>query len=164
MPKEISASEYERMVGAGKTSGPKKDGSKIVAAIAVAIILCGLSFLGGVQYQKGHAHRQMAGTQAGAGFRGRGGFRTGQRPVIGTVTAVSSDSLTINNNRTGNSQTFKISSTTTINNNGSTSSVSDIKNGDTVFVQTSSSDTSTATRIILNPSFGGQPAGSTTTQ
>jgi hypothetical protein len=156
MTKEVSPAEYERMVAAGKVKQASTSNyTKQAAIVAAVIVLCGISFVAGEGYQRGHSKNSSTTTatrQFGPqGRAGAGGFGNRQRPTVGQVTAIASDSITINNNRTGSSQTFKITSTTTVTTNGSTGSASDIKTGDTVFVQTSTSDTSTASRIIVNP-------------
>jgi hypothetical protein len=130
--------------------------SSLWLIILAVIVLCGLSFYGGVAYEKGHNHT-VASTAAKAGFNGGGygGRFSGQRPNIGDVTAVSSSSITITSSMSGSSETFSITSSTTFTDNGQTSSVSDIQTGDTVLIRTSSSSSTTATSIDINPSFGG---------
>jgi Domain of unknown function (DUF5666) len=122
--------------------------------ILVVIVLCGLSFYGGVAYEKGH-NKAISTVANRAGFGGASGRFSGQRPNIGNVTAVSSNSITVQNTTSGSSQTFTVTSSTTITDNGQTTSISDIQTGDTVLVRTSSSSSTTATSIIVNPSFGG---------
>ena len=140
------------------------------AVAIVTLVLCGISFAWGVGYQKA---KQTAASNAGAndtgqfptqggGPGGQGRFGNGQRPNMGQVSTVSSESITVQDSRPNSTQTFKITSNTTVQNNGSTAAVSDIKTGDTVLITTSSSDTSTATRIMLNPSFS--PPSSDSTQ
>jgi hypothetical protein len=55
--------------------------------------------------------------------------------------------------------TLSITSSTQISDNGQTVTSSDIKTGDTVFVSEDTSDTSQASRILVNPSFGGFGGG-----
>lgn len=171
--KELTPSEYEEMVSTGKTkSTTNPNYIKYGVVAVVALVLCGISFGLGMNYQKGKQTATTANTNDNGQFPtqgggpggfggGQGGFRNGQRPNIGEVTAVSSDSITIQDSRSNGSQTFKITSSTTVQNNGSTASVSDINTGDTVLVTTTSSDTSTAAQIMLNPSFGPSNGGST---
>lgn len=157
------------MVATGKAKKNNSNYAKIGAIIAAVVVLCGISFVAGMGYQKGHTKTATSqntgqfgqgGNQGGFGGPG-GGFRNGQRPNVGEVKAVSSDSITISNQRSGSDQTFKLTSSTSVNNDGNSASVSDIKVGDTVVIQTDSSDTSTATQIILNPNFQGpQPSSS----
>lgn len=73
--------------------------------------------------------------------------------TYGKVTNVSANSITITDNRSGGSVTFKIDSNTDINNNsGDNAKVSDIKVGDTVSVRpTSATDDTTADTIVINP-------------
>ena len=154
----LSGEEYHRMHSASSSSpapkGRKKavPASSIIAVVAV-IVLCGLSFAGGVAYQK-HGTKSPAKTTAGAGFGGRaGGAR--RDGGLGQVTAVSSTSITIINQRTNASKTYAINSSTAITDNGQTVDTTDIKTGDTVLITASTSGGSTASRILVNPSFGG---------
>jgi hypothetical protein len=143
-----------------------KPNSQLWLVIIIVIVLCGLSFFGGAVYEKGHVKSSAASlssnagggySRAGGGFSGRNG---GQRPNIGDVTAVSSSSITIQNNFSGSSETFSITSSTTYTNAGQTgASVSDIQTGDRVLIRTSSSSSTQATEIDINPSFGGGGAG-----
>jgi len=128
----------------------------IIAAVLVVLALIG-GFVGGMQYQKGKGSTALAsGTSAAAndqpGMGGRGFNRNGS---FGTVTAVSSSSITVKNDRTGETKAYSISGSTTITNNGATASASDITVGDTVMVTTSSTTSTDATDIRLNPTIGG---------
>lgn len=131
--------------------------------VGAAIVLCAAGFAAGVAYQKDRTKNSAAISSSGSsstGFPGggRGGF--GRRAGgIGQVTTISATSITINNQRTGASNTYSIDSSTAISDNGQTVSTSDIQSGDTVLVTTSGSGSTTATRILVNPSFGGGPGG-----
>lgn len=72
-----------------------------------------------------------------------------QNGIIGTVTAVSSTSISANDARSGSESTKTINSSTTISNNGAGATVNDINVGDQVLIQTSSSDASIATLLVL---------------
>jgi hypothetical protein len=175
MKKELSPSEYEQIASTrkakyGATANPNL--KKCGAIAIVALVLCGVSFSIGMSYQKGKQPTtttastndtgqfpSQGGGPGGFGGDQGGGFRNGQRPNIGEVSSISSDSITIKGMRSASDQTFKITSSTTVQNDGSSASVSDIKTGDTVLITTDSSDASTATQIMLNPSFG-PPGGS----
>lgn len=172
--KELTHSEYEEMVTTGKSKSKTNTNYIKYGVIAVvALVLCGVSFGLGMNYQKGKQTTTATNTNANGQFPsqgggpggfggGQGGFRNGQRPNIGEVTAISSDSITIQDSRSNSKQTFKITSSTTIQDNGSTASASDIKTGDTALVIADSSDASTASQIMLNPSFNGpQPSSGT---
>ncbi|HVV26021.1 MAG TPA: hypothetical protein VHC21_03240 [Candidatus Saccharimonadales bacterium] len=138
---------------------------KSVGLVAAVIVLCGLSFVGGRQYQKHHgSSANSSATAAGGGLAG-GRFGGGVRREggIGSVTAISSSSITVSDQRSGTSKTYSITSSTQITDNGSTVDYTDIKTGDTVLVTASSSSSTTAARILVNPSFGGgmaAPGGS----
>lgn len=167
------SSEYEQAVSSrGNRSASNRSYTKYGIMAVVVLVLCGVSFGLGMNFQKGKqttiptANANDNGqfpSQGGGpgGFGGQGGSRNGQRPNIGTVTAISSDSITVQDSRSNSNQTFKITSNTTVQDNGSTASVSDIKTGDTVLITTDSSDTSTAAQITLNPSFGPPSGGNT---
>lgn len=156
---EISLSEY--------TNKPKPSSSKNVGfprsgmIIVGAVVLVGVGFLSGMQYQKGKTPTtsvsQTANSQSSSnGSGGPGGYGGGSRGdrAFGTVSAVSSSSITIQG-RTGTSTTYNITSSTTVTNDGQSSSVSDIQTGDTVIMTLDSSNTQNVTAIMLNPSFGG---------
>jgi hypothetical protein len=112
---------------------------------------------GGIGYELGHsANKAMpntlpGGQQAGGNFGGR---RFGQGS-LGTVSAISSTSITVNDSRSGTAKTYTINSSTSIANNGASATVGDISDGTTVLVTPSTTDASIASRIMLNPSFGG---------
>ena len=165
MVKEVTPSEYQKIANqpkSGRTVTLNASSLKPVAIVLAIVVVCGISFAAGAHHQKHQLGTAGVGQNGFAGgTAGQRGFRSGRRPAIGQVTAVSADSLTIKNARTGASQTFKLNSSTVVDNNGSTGAVSDIKTGDDVFVQISSSDTSTATRIILNPNLPSQPSNTT---
>lgn len=149
---------------------PKKSTVGIVAV--VGILLIGLGFIGGMEYQKskstasktaqlgsafGSSNDQSFGGGAPGSRRGMGGF--------GTVTAITDTSITISvqqfagpgsssSSDSTASKTYTITSSTTITDDGSDVTASDISVGDTVIVHTSSSSSTTATTIMVNPSMG----------
>jgi hypothetical protein len=136
--------------------------SKPFIALVALLIVAGGSFYGGTAYEKSHDKTSTTGSSALTGFSsgasgGRtGGFRMGG---FGTVTAVSSSSIAIQNPRSGTSNTYTIDGSTVIEDSGSTGSLSDIATGDTVMIRTSSSTSTTAAQIDVNPSFGGGQGG-----
>lgn len=169
--KRLTSSEYEEMVSTGKANHMANTNYvKYGIIIIVTLVLCGVSFGAGISYQKG---KQLVTSAAattndsgqfsaeGGELGGRGSLRSGQRPNIGEVKAVTSDSITISSQQSESDQTFKITSSTVVQNNGSTASLSDIKTGNTVLIRTDSSDTTKATQITLNPGFGSPGGGST---
>ena len=131
-----------------------------VVYIVLLVLVCGVSFWAGMHYQKHHtgASASRASAVNGAGGRAFGGFGARRAGGVGTVTAVSDTSITVQNVRTGSTNTYSIDSSTVITDNGSTVSASDIKTGDRVLVRTSSSSSTTATQIDVNPEFGGGAA------
>ncbi|HEY5153071.1 MAG TPA: hypothetical protein VII55_03780 [Candidatus Saccharimonadales bacterium] len=160
MPKSeeyVSGEKYRQMAAdrVNNKSFFSKSGPAIIAAV---VVLMGLSFYGGIAYQKGKhpnaVSSSVTGT-AGAGFGGRRGQFGGQRPTIGSVTAVSATSITVQDSNTGASTTLAITASTQITNNGQTAAASDIQTGDTILVIASTTDKTQAARILINPSFGG---------
>jgi hypothetical protein len=151
-----------------RTASAKHKAPKLVGLIVGIMVIGVASFFGGVQYQKGK-NNTVATTDGqfqsmgGNGMMGSGG---GQRMgEFGSVTAVSSTSLSFNSQRTGSVVTYAITSSTTITENGATVSASDIAVGDMVLVESSGSGSSTATNIVVNPSpTGGPQMQSGTTQ
>lgn len=127
---------------------------KVILLVIVAIIIAGASFYAGVAYEKGHVGTTPGRFGAGGG-QGMGAF--------GTVSAISGSSITVNNSRTGSASTFTITSATTVTDNGSSSSVSAIQDGDTVIVRTSGPGSTTASQIMVNPAFGGGAGASQVT-
>jgi cytoskeletal protein RodZ len=136
----------------------------------VAIILVGISFVAGMQVQKSITKSNAAtvvgsangGTTGGAGgFSGRGG-RMGMRPTFGTVSSISGSNLTVTTDASTTVTVTLSSSTQITDGNGATATAGSIKTGDTIAAfGTTSSDgaTITATRIRLNPAFGGAGGG-----
>ncbi len=123
----------------------------------LVVVLCGLSFWGGVAYNKAHSSNSTA-AAAGSGFGSRSGFAGrfgGQRPIFGQVTSISPTSISLSNSRTGATSTLTITSTTQITDNGQSVATTAIQTGDQVIVQLSTSNSTQASRIILNPSFAG---------
>ncbi len=143
------------------TIGLSRNAIFIIGVIVIAVV----SFFGGVQYQKGQhvailTTASQAGRQSQGGFGGRmGGARSGG---FGTVTAVSSDSITISQRSfgpdasgSGTSKTYTINASTAITDNGTTATSSDINTGDTVIIRTSDTTSTVATQITVNPTIGG---------
>jgi len=139
------------------------------------VVACGISFFGGMQYQKDKQANTITVTAQGAaglqGAPGGGGFRTGMRGIVGQVTAISATSISVQSIRTNQVQTLGITSATRITNNGQSAGIGDIKVGDSAIVRPSSTNTTEASQITLNPQLGGfgpgggaQPAPQTNTQ
>lgn len=159
--KYVSGEEYQAMSRTAPSKGHRVAVPvKTAIGIVVVVILCGLSFYSGDSYGKNHAPKAAATasfrTTTGGGFGG-GGFRNGGG--FGQVTAVSSSSITVQNPRSGASTTYAITSSTAITDNGQTVSTSDIQTGDVVIIQVASSGSTTATSIMVNPSYGGGGGG-----
>lgn len=139
-------------------------------AVATAVLVVGIGgFAGGVGYQKSHAKSTTLTRSDGsspAGFQSSNGgpsFSSGARAMgggtIGTVTAISSGSITVKNSRSGESTTYAIVGTTQITKDNTIASVSDITTDSTVRVTPDSANTSNALSITVNPELGGFSGG-----
>jgi hypothetical protein len=164
----VSPEEFQQMSADKRQRGTKVTLPLLpIIGIVVAVVLIIAGFFAGDSYGKNHAPKTVAtttsatGTTGTSGFGGRtggtGGFRGG---AFGTVTAVSSSSITINNTRTGAATTYSITTSTTVTDSGSASTVSAIQVGDTVIVRPTATGSTVAATIMDNPSFGGGQAGS----
>lgn len=146
----------------------KEQGSsaKWYIAIVVAIVVsAGAGLFAGMQIGKAGNGTAAQGMGSAAGQRGGMGMMRGG---FGTVTAVSESSITIesrmmrmrqdDSGSEASTMTYKITSDTKVTNNGETAAIGDIKTGATVRVETSDSNSDTATTIELNPQMRGGPA------
>lgn len=136
-------------------------GIAIVLGLVILLIGAGSGFLAGLGLGKHLETRGAVGTnrpfggqqaplyQSERGQAGRGVSRTFSESK-GTVTAISSDSISIKTTR-GTTVTYTITSSTTVSNKGSNASVSDIKTGDTVLIRQTNDTTGDASAIELNP-------------
>lgn len=143
--------------------------AKIALITVAGIFGLGLSFLGGVQFQKSKNTTNTAlGVQnMESGQRGLSQFGGGQMGAmnggirrmgnLGEVTAVSDTALSFKG-RGGGTTTFTLNSNTKVTSNDATVSISDIKVGDTVMVTADSSDTTIAASITINPTMQGPDA------
>jgi hypothetical protein len=153
-------------------SSSKNSISKIFLGAIVLLIIVGGSFYGGTRYEKSHvsSSKAVSATSSTGGFGGGiGGSGYASRSAytsLGSVTAISSSSISVQDERSGTVKTYSITSSTVITDNGSTVTYSDIQNSDGVIVMASSSAPTTASRINVNPSYGGNnpSTGSQTTQ
>ena len=142
-----------------------------IVMVVVAIAALGIGFGSGVVYQKGKSPKStVASTDDSAQFGAVGGnLQNGRRGMLGgfgSVKVVSDTSITITNSRTNQDTVYSITSTTKILNGTAAASVSDIKVGDTVIIQPSTTSSTEASQITLNPQMptggpgGMQPGGS----
>lgn len=124
---------------------------KKYAIVAALIILPIAGFFAGIQYQK-----QNGGSTAATSSQTRTGrFGGGMRNrAIGTVKSIDASSITVTSRLDGTDHTYAITSSTTYMNGASTAQASDIQTGSTVLVTLDSSDTTKATQITINPTFG----------
>lgn len=143
--------------------------NKGVFLFIFAILIASVSFYGGTAYEKDHPSssstslNSSSSSQSGYGGNGGGYSRFGggvSNRVFGQVSAISSGSISIQDSRTGTTVTLTINSSTQITDSGQSVSASDIQTGDTVIATKSSSNSSDASTILVNPSFGGYGGGS----
>ncbi|HUC88322.1 MAG TPA: hypothetical protein VMR95_04200 [Candidatus Binatia bacterium] len=127
--------------------------------LVLLVIFTGAGFYGGVTYEKNHVTKSPPASNAAynssSGSGGYGSRFGGQRPTVGSVTAISPSSISVQDSRTGSTVTLSITSSTAITDSGQTVTTSDIQTGDTVVVVASSSSSNQASRILVNPSYGG---------
>ncbi len=138
--------------------------SGFIAALSSVLVLGGLGGFA-IGMAMGKSGTTPTGDFAGqnrsggpdGGFGGPGMGR--MNGAMGTVTAVNSSSITVENQLRGGTSTYTISSSTTVTDGGESASVSDITVGDRVLVRTSQDDSGAAVSIMLNPTFGGAAPG-----
>lgn len=152
-------SDEVEIVNPKKHSGSNKQPNntlyKAIIGVIAVIVIAGISFYGGVAYQKGHDKTTASTVNTrGSSFAGGSGRFGGGNRSFGTVSAISSSSITVQPS-SGNAVTYTINSSTAITDSGQTVTYTDIQTGDTVIVSASTSSSTTAARILVNPSFGG---------
>lgn len=138
--------------------------SGFIAALSSVLVLGGLGGFA-IGMAMGKSGTTPTGDFAGqnrsggpdGGFGGPGMGR--MNGAMGTVTAVNSSSITVENQLRGGTSTYTIGSSTTVTDGGESASVSDITVGERVLVRTSQDDSGAAASIMLNPSFGGGNPG-----
>jgi len=130
-------------------------GLKIALAALIVIALCGTSFMAGMTFQK----KQAKNTASDSLSQVQGRFGGRINGNFGTVTAISSTSITVKNDRTDTTSTYTVDSNTAIKNGTASASITDIKVGDTVMVRTSSSSSTTATSVTVNPEMPSMNGG-----
>lgn len=136
------------------------------------LLLMVVSFLGGTMYQRSNqpngtavAGSQNLNANNGQSFGGASGRGTRQfRGILGQVTSVSSNSITVQDLRSNSTYTLTVDASTVITNAGQASSISDVKVGDNVAVRLNSTDNKIAASINLNPKFPGGTSPSANAQ
>lgn len=135
----------------------------------VALVVGGVAFFGGMQYQKTQSISPMQGQFRGpngngpqGGFPGRSGNGQGMMPVSGEIISLDDTSITVKM-QDGSSKIVILSDETNIN-KSSEGSQSDLQTGETVtaFGTTNSDGSLTAQNVSLggNMMFRGGPGGS----
>ncbi len=140
----------------------QKSGATVVKAtsiFAIALLIAGAGFFGGMQFQKGQSGSSaVSETRQGYGNMGstapsdQGGQM--MNGTVGKVTAVSSASITVKDERSSSSVTYTVSDSTTISEDGSEVTIDDVQTGDTVMISADDSDSTLASSIQLNPTMG----------
>jgi hypothetical protein len=134
--------------------------NSVIITIVVAVVVAGIAFFGGMQYQKSQAGTSrfgqfaQGGSQNGQGFQRNGGVRGGLGgATVGEIVAMDANSITVKL-QDGSSKIVNLSGSTTYSKTDS-GSKSDLKTGTRVAAfGTSNSDGSiTAQNIQLNPAF-----------
>lgn len=129
----------------------EKRTEKVLALGVTAIVIAALGFGGGIVYQKGKQSSNDAPVARGANDSNFRASFNGPRGTMGTVTAVSSTGISLEDSRSGTASTLEITDATKVTNEGQTASISDVKVGDTVMVQSDSTNAKQAAQISLNP-------------
>src|ERR1700722_8695760 len=93
--------------------------AKPLAIVVGSLVVLGLVFYGGSEYQKHHTAATTPSSTANTTTGTTGNFgKSRNRQVRGPITAISPSSITVTNARSGTSQTFSITSSTTITSGG----------------------------------------------
>jgi len=148
--KFITGEEFKALKAKKTSLDNKQYNKQIIFAVAV-IIYSVIIFYLGVTYQKHHVKSTASNsvkTLPGGRFGGFGGGNFANH-TFGTVTAVSSTSISVLNSRTNTSTTLTINSSTQITQNQQTISASSITVGETVIVGLNSTDKSVASTISV---------------
>jgi hypothetical protein len=133
-------------------------------AVGALVVAVGLgSFFGGMAV--GHDDGPKRAAVGGAGQEEQavpgqpegnmGREMPGRMGAMGEVTAIGSSSISIEDLRSGETNTFEINASTEIMDDGETAKVGDIEVGDNVMVVPDDADEAVAARIVINPAMGG---------
>lgn len=126
----------------------------------IALFVGIVGFVGGLQIgrQTNTTTRTTAMNRNTDDVRGQFNDRTFSPPTAssglsasGAITAVSATSITVKDTRTGQGVTFGITSSTSVTDANATASVSTLKVGDEVRIQSANTTSTDATLIELNP-------------
>jgi hypothetical protein len=147
--KFISGEEFKSIKNKQPIENDNKQSKKILL-IVVAIIYSIIIFYSGITYQKDHQPKAAISstTSKFGGFGGRSGASFANR-LFGSVTAVSANSITVQNARTGTMTTATINNNTIITNNQQTVSASSISVGENIMIVLNPSNTRIAASITV---------------
>lgn len=165
--------EYNNPHGHHQMASSNSGGiAKFAGLTMLVLVVIALSFMGGMQYQKGKKTTVSGGQstptppsgQDFGNFQGGGPSGGTMNIVLGEVTAISSTSISVKDTRGGSTTTLSITSGTQVTDNNEAASINSIKVGDNVVVRPNSSNSKQADQIILNPQMpSGGPGSSSTT-
>ncbi|HEY5267814.1 MAG TPA: hypothetical protein VII94_01615, partial [Candidatus Saccharimonadales bacterium] len=154
--KYISGEEFKQLRTKKITNSNGQDNKKILLIIAT-IVYSVIIFYLGISYQKDHTKTVATTTNKSTtgrfgGFGGGGNFAN---RLLGTVTAVSSTSISVDDSRTNTTTTVVINSSTQITSNQQAVSASNISVGETVIVGLDSTKNIATTISIINTQASG---------
>lgn len=127
------------------------------------LLLVGGGFYIGMLYQ-GHTKPTNVATTTTSPSTSTTNKKSSYR-VFGTVTAINSSSISVQNVHSGATVTLAITGTTLVKDGGQTMPLSSVQNGDKVIVIKKTADATQAVRIVVRPSTTSNspaPSGSTT--
>lgn len=140
---------------------PKPTLNKGTFLLVFGVLLASASFYEGTAYQRnvdGSTVGNVATTSSSLSGNGSNTTKTDsfvRDHILGAVTAVSSTSITVQDENSGQNTTLSITKTTAIEANGESIAATEIQDGDLVIVtKTSSSSTAAATIIVTQGTFG----------
>ena len=145
-------------------SEPETAQPNMTIPILATILVVGLgtAFATGVVFDRATNRKTAAKASQAAGGAAHviPQFASGTRPVFGSITDVSGDTITVNSQHDNSSKLIHINSQTQIVGSGKTATIADLTTGATVMVAgPETNGVVEATRIMVNPSFGPGTAG-----
>jgi hypothetical protein len=137
---------------------PKPTLNKATFLLVFAVLLAGASFYEGAAFQRSADSSSANTTTAAvsnqsAASNAQNGMQTGfvRNHVIGQVAAISTTSITVQDQRSGDNTTLSVNGNTQIVINNQSATAGDIQTGDLVIVTKTSNSSSTASKIIVAP-------------
>lgn len=131
-------SEHEH----SQTKSTKLPTKKIVFASIVILLIAAVGFYVGTRYQKS---RDVADAEAQ-----KNAAQIAATPIIGKVTEISDKKIAIKLTKSGKSNSYNITSSTTVTNNGKKANASDIQKDQSVIILTTPGKPNDARRISIS--------------